>query len=191
MTFVRKLPLIVFIAAISVCAGATKLAVALEQPAPHPTESSHAVIDPAVSEQHRLEAPRLETPVERDWEIYPKGPRRKFIGSRTQEYVFARYVDNWQMKIERVGELNYPEAARSGKLHGSLVLTVAIKADGSLESIEVNRPSGHKVLDDAAVQIVRLASPFEPFTAGMRSQVDILHITRTWTFIHTDRLDAK
>jgi protein TonB len=135
-----------------------------------------------------LEIARLEAQISRDWDSYQKRPRRRFIGARTQEFRFARYIEDWRLKIERVGDLNYPQAARDQKLYGSLVVTVAIKADGTVEGVEINRPSGQKILDEAALRIVRLAAPFAPFPSDISKDVDILHITRTWTFTRSDQL---
>lgn len=138
-----------------------------------------------------LEIARLEAQIRRDYQAYQERPKRKFVGARASEYRFARYVDSWRLKIERVGNLNYPQEARARKLYGSLQLTVAIKADGEVESVEVNRSSGHKVLDQAAIRIVRLASPFERFPGSIRADTDILHITRTWTFTRGDQVLAE
>ena len=110
----------------------------------------------------------------------------KFLTGR-----FAQYVDNWRLKIERIGNLNYPSEAKARRLYGSLQLTVAIKADGEVESVEVNRSSGHKVLDQAAIRIVRLAAPFDRFPDNIRRDTDILHITRTWTFTRADQVLAE
>lgn len=137
------------------------------------------------------EIARLEAEISRDWDNEQQRPRRKFVGARTQEFRFARYIEDWRQKIERIGELNYPQAARDQRLYGSLVVTVSIKADGSLEKVEINRPSGHKILDEAAVRIVRLAAPFSPFSADIRKDTDILSITRTWTFTRTDQLQTQ
>jgi monofunctional biosynthetic peptidoglycan transglycosylase len=129
-----------------------------------------------------MEAIRLEAQIARDLEAYQKRPKRRFIGARAEEYRFARYVEDWRMKVERVGNLNYPEAARAQKLYGSLILTVAIKADGSIEHILVDKSSGKKILDAAALRIVQLAAPYAAFPANIRRDTDILEITRTWTF---------
>ena len=118
-------------------------------------------------------------------------PRRKFIGARTQEYRYAQYIEAWRIKVERIGNLNYPEAARQKKIYGSLQLTVSIRADGSLESVEVSRPSGERILDAAAQRIVRLSAPFPPLPEDIRKEADILSITRTWTFTSTDRLESE
>ena len=133
---------------------------------------------------------RLEGQISRRVEDYNKRPRKKFIGARTEEYRYAQYVEDWRQKIERVGNLNYPESAR-GRLYGNLVITVVIKSDGSLESVEVNRPSQHSQLDEAARRIVRLAAPFAPFTLDMKRDTDVLEITRTWSFSSADKLQAE
>ncbi|HIE56227.1 MAG TPA: energy transducer TonB [Chromatiaceae bacterium] len=87
-----------------------------------------------------------------------------------------------------MSNLNYPDAAKRKKLYGDLLLHVAVKADGSVSEIRVVRSSGHKILDDAAMRIVRLAAPFAPFPEEIRKEVDILDITRTWQFLSNNRL---
>ena len=141
--------------------------------------------------QKSLEIARLEAQIRRDYQAYQERPKRKFVGARSQEYRFAQYVDNWRLKIERIGNLNYPAEAKARKIYGRLQLTVAIKADGEIEGVEINRSSGHKILDQAALRIVRLAAPFEPFPANIRQDTDILHITRTWTFTRADQVLAE
>ena len=100
-------------------------------------------------------------------------------------------MDGWKLKIERVGNLNYPEEAKTRKLYGALQLTVAIKSNGEVEEIQINRSSGHKLLDEAAVRIVRLSAPFERFADNIKKDTDILHITRTWQFSKGDQLVAQ
>ena len=90
------------------------------------------------------------------------------------------------MKVERIGNLNYPDAARAQKLYGSLLITVGIRADGSIESIAVDKSSGKKILDAAAQRIVQLSAPFSAFPPEIRRDTDILYITRTWTFARGD-----
>ena len=109
---------------------------------------------------------------------------------RAEEYRFARYIEDWRAKVERLGTLNYPEAAR-GKLYGSLVLTVALTADGAVKGIEINRSSGHKILDEAARRIVQMGSPYAVFPAEIRRDTDILEITRTWFFTQGDTVQAQ
>lgn len=164
----------------SVAAGRT----ASEQPAPTPSVSG---VD--LAESARAMA-RLEGEINKSTDDYNKRPRKKFIGTRAEEYRFAQYIENWRQKIERIGTLNYPEAAR-GKLYGTLLLTVTIAADGSVMRVDINRSSGHKVLDDAARRIVQMASPYAPFPPDIRRDTDILEITRTWYFTQGDQLSAQ
>jgi periplasmic protein TonB len=131
------------------------------------------------------ERARLNAEINRSFQEYQQMPRHKYLNARTQEYKYAAYMDAWRAKVERVGNLNYPEQAKRQGIAGSLVLDVAIKPDGSLQGVQVLRPSGHKVLDDAAVRIVELAAPYAPLPPDMRADVDILHITRTWKFQET------
>lgn len=109
-------------------------------------------------------------------------PRRKFISASTREHIYASYMRAWIAKVERIGNMNYPEAARRRNIEGSLVLSVDILPDGSVEHVRVLRSSGHEVLDEAAVRIVRLSAPFAPLPDEVTDQVDILTITRTWQF---------
>jgi protein TonB len=132
---------------------------------------------------------RLEGQIARQMEEYNKRPRKQFIGARTEEYRFAQYVEDWRQKIERIGNLNYPDAAK-GRLYGSLTLSVVIKANGDLKQVEVIRSSGQALLDDAARRIVRMAAPYAPFPPNIQRDTDELDITRTWTFTNADRLRA-
>ncbi len=141
--------------------------------------------------QRAKEIARLEAEISKNLSLYAKLPKRKFIGARTEEYRYAQYVEDWRAKVERIGNLNYPEAARRQKLHGSLILTVNLRADGSVDSIEINRPSGERILDAAAQRIVQLAAPYAPFPPDIRKETDILSITRTWTFTTSDQLEAE
>jgi periplasmic protein TonB len=141
--------------------------------------------------ERTLEAMRLEAQIAKDMDVYQKRPKRRFVGARAEEYRFARYVEDWRLKIERVGNLNYPEAARQLKLYGNLILTVSIRADGTVETITVNRSSGQRVLDAAAVKIVEMSAPFAPFPPDIRRDTDILHVTRTWSFTKGDELRSE
>ena len=131
--------------------------------------------------EQSLEMARLAAEIERRQELLAKRPRRKFISASTREYEFAAYLRAWVAKVERVGNLNYPDEARRRGLGGRLVMTVAVRRDGSVEAIVLNSSSGLGVLDQAAREIVRLAEPFPPLPES-RERVDVLHITRTWQF---------
>ncbi len=159
----------------------TESAKPIPTPAPEPIRSG---VDLATS---ALAIARLEGQIARQMEEYNKRPRKKFIGARTEEVRYAQYVEDWRQKIERIGNLNYPDAAR-GRLYGSLVLTVVIRANGDLDRVEVSRSSGQTLLDEAARRIVRMAAPYAAFPESIRRDTDILEITRTWTFTNADRL---
>ena len=166
----------------------SKTTVAPQVEAQQPKEEMQ--ITPSASEivSRGMEIARLEAQIAREWEHYQQRPRRRFVGARAQEFRFARYIEDWRAKVERVGELNYPQAARDQRIYGSMVVTVSIKSDGSLEGVEINRPSGQRILDAAALRIVQLAAPFAPFPADIARDTDILSITRTWIFTRTDQL---
>ncbi len=158
---------------------------ALSEPDPKAKPEAAGIV------QRSLEIARLEATISRDWDAYQQGTRRRFIGARTQEYRFARYIEDWRQKIERVGDLNYPQAAREQRLYGSLVVTVAIKSDGTVEQVAISRPSGHKLLDDAARRIVELAAPFAAFPPHIAKDTSVIEITRTWTFTAADRFQSQ
>ena len=141
--------------------------------------------------QRKLEIARLEAQISKDFNAYQKLPRRKFIGARTQEYRFAQYIEDWRIKVERIGNMNYPQAARQKNIYGKLQLSVSIRADGSVERIEVSRSSRQPILDAAARRIVKLAAPFSPLPPDIRKDTDILTITRTWTFTSADTLQSE
>jgi protein TonB len=138
-----------------------------------------------------IEMDRLEAQIAKQQDEYQKRPKRRFIGARTKEASDALYLEAWRQKVEYWGNLNYPAAAREQKIYGQLRMTVSIKADGSVESIEINKSSGSKILDEAAKNIVNLAAPYAAFSEEMKKNTDILGITRTWTFTQEDMLATK
>ena len=157
------------------------------KPEPNPSaEPARSGLDLASS---AMAIARLEGQIARQMEEYNQRPRKKFIGARVEEYRYAQYVEDWRQKIERIGNLNYPDAAK-GRLYGSLTLSVVIKANGDLKQVEVIRSSGQILLDDAARRIVRMSAPFAAFPESIRRDIDELDITRTWTFTNADRLRA-
>lgn len=130
-----------------------------------------------------LEIASLEARIDRQRQIYAKRPRIKRLTSlSTASSTDAFYLNSWRRKIESIGNLNYPQKARENKLYGSLRLMVAILPDGSLKEVELLESSGHQVLDDAAVRIVRLSAPYAPFPDELRQSTDVLEIIRTWQF---------
>ncbi|MDD4912557.1 MAG: energy transducer TonB [Sideroxydans sp.] len=141
--------------------------------------------------QLALEIARLEAEINKSIKMYERMPKRKFIGARTQEYRYAQYVEDWRSKVERVGNMNYPQQARDQNIYGKLTLTISIRSDGSVENVEINKSSGQRILDAAAVRIVRLAAPYAPFPNEISKDTDILSITRTWSFTINDQLESE
>jgi len=138
-----------------------------------------------------IEIDRLEAQIAKQQDEYQKRPKRRFIGARTKEASDAMYLEAWRQKVERIGNMNYPQAARDQKIYGQLRMTVSIKSDGSIEKIDIDKSSGSKVLDEAAKNIVYLAAPYARFTDEMKKNTDILGITRTWTFTQEDALATQ
>lgn len=153
-----------------------------------PSEPARPTIDASELNQQAREMAQLQAQISQQWDEYQKRPKRAFVGANVKEYAFARYVEDWVAKVERVGNLNYPEAARRQGIYGSLKLTVSIYANGEIEKVEIDRSSGSKILDAAATKIVELAEPYAAFPDDMRRKTDILSITRTWTFTRSDQL---
>lgn len=154
-------------------------------------QEASKTIDAAALVASSLDMVRLEAQIAKQQEEYQKRPKRRFIGARAQEYRFATYVESWRQKVEKIGNLNYPVEAKEQKIYGRLRMTVSIKADGSIEKLEINQSSGYKVLDEAAKRIVNLAAPFAPFPDNIRKDTDILSITRTWSFTKQDSLSSE
>lgn len=130
---------------------------------------------------------RMEAQIARQIEEYNKRPRKTFVGARAAEVRYALYVEDWRQKIERIGNLNYPEGAR-GKIYGKLRLSVSINSDGTVAGLDLESSSGHKILDAAAQRIVRLGAPYAKFPPDIRKETDILVITRTWHFARGDKV---
>jgi len=147
------------------------------------TEQTIPTASTLVTNSYKIAA--LSAAIDRKLEARSQRPRLKFISASTREHKYAAYMEAWRAKVERIGNLNYPEAARQQRLSGSLILDVGLKPDGSIDEITIRKSSGHKVLDDAAIRIVELASPYSAFPDDIKGETDILHITRTWQFLDT------
>ena len=138
-----------------------------------------------------VEMDRLEAQIAKQQDEYQKRPKRRFIGARTKEASDAMYLEAFRQKIERIGTLNFPQMAKEQKKYGQVRMTVTIKSDGALEKIEIEKSSGSKILDEAAINIVNLAAPYAAFSAEMKKTTDILGITRTMVFTQDDVLETR
>ena len=143
-----------------------------EQPLENLTESQ--LNDRLASLQAQLDIRR---------QAYAKRPRRYTISSAsTQKSRDALYLDNWRKKVEAVGNLNYPAEASAEGIYGNLRLLVSLRSDGSVADVRILSSSGHRILDESAIRIVYLASPFAAFPDELKQEADILDIIRTWQF---------
>lgn len=129
-----------------------------------------------------MEMARLAAEIHMQSQRYAKRPKRKFVSASTQEYAWAAYLRHWVDRVERVGNLNYPDEARRRRLAGRVVISVAIRRDGSVERADIVRSSGVPLLDASALRIARLAEPYPPLPKT-EEDPDILHVTRTWLFL--------
>lgn len=117
--------------------------------------------------------------------------RKRAVSASIHRASDALYLDTWRRKIERIGNLNYPEKAKTEQIYGNLTLKVALNKDGTINELRITESSGKKLLDDAAIRIVRLAAPFPPLTKEMSKDTDILEIIRVWRFQPDYRLKTN
>lgn len=150
------------------------------------TEESQPTPDAADLVNRSLEIARLQAQIDRNLDTYEKRPRRKFLGGSTIEYRYTRYIEEWKQKIERIGTMNYPADARDKGIHGSLMVTVSIRKDGSVENVEINRSSGYPELDRAARRTIELAAPYARLPEDR--DADIISITKTWSYTENNEL---
>lgn len=134
----------------------------------------------AADETERL-AMEIAARIDKQASAYASRPKKAFVGLQAAQSELAPWVEAWQRKVESVGTQFYPEGAR-GRVRGALILTVGMRKDGSVESISIDKSSGEKVLDDAAKKILTLSAPFDAFGARLAKKVDIIYVTRQWTF---------
>lgn len=159
------------------------------KPRPEPPAKPRVSAAELVTQSRDMQS--LNAELNRQLQAYAERPRRKYINARTREYKYAAYMEAWRAKVERVGNLNYPDDARRRNLSGGLLLDVSLNPDGSINEIILRRSSGHKILDDAAMRIVQLAAPFAPFPKNIAQETDILHIERTWQFLGSNEVFAR
>lgn len=155
-------------------------ATAQADPSPQPEQDNHSALARALDLTGFAQRPdpsnwtRPATTIQSD-------PKHKFIHASTREHAYAAYMDAWVRKIERVGQLHYPQLARRQGLSGDLVLSVELLSSGEVADIRIDRPSGHALLDQAALDIVSLAAPYAPLP-NTEEEIERLTITRTWQF---------
>jgi len=152
---------------------------------PEAQEQLHKQFDGVNPEIEKLaqELANLEARLDEQSRAYSTMPRvRRLTSVSAKRAIDAAYLLQWRQRVEAVGNKYYPEASERYSIYGSLRLLVIISRDGGLEDIQILSSSGHAVLDEAAVKIVRMAAPFAPFSAELRATTDKLEIIRTWQF---------
>ncbi len=161
-----------------------RLAPGNQAPGPSvPADATTRDLARAIAAQAALSAPHLDTTATGETSTKV----RRLTGPPSADPELAYYLDSWRRKVERVGNINYPNEARARGLSGTLRLLVVIDQDGVLRDARILESSGHELLDEGAVRIVNLAAPFSPFTERMRARIDLLEIERRWRF-RKDRL---
>ena len=153
-------------------------------PAPQPQQEVDAKdLPPGIEKiDHDIAMARLAAEIHLRSEQYAKRPKRKFVSASTKEYAWAQYLRSWVDRVERVGNLNYPDEARRRRIGGLVVISVAVRRDGSIEATRIVQSSHIPMLDNAALRIVKLSEPFAPLPKT-KDDPDVLHITRTWQFM--------
>lgn len=147
------------------------------EPEPLPVREKKSLME------RSLEIASLEARFDAQQQAYARKPRvMRVTAASTLKSTNAWYVQNWVSKVTRVGNINYPTEARRAGIYGTLRMLVSLKKDGTIKEVAILQSSGSTVLDDAAIQIVRMAAPFAPFPEDMRQEVDELEIIRTWSF---------
>ncbi|MFA7554557.1 MAG: TonB family protein [Spongiibacteraceae bacterium] len=141
--------------------------------------------------QRSLEIASLEAKLDTQEQAYAKRPRiRRLTSVATKQADDALYLHNWRSKVESIGNQHYPSNAKQQQLYGDLRMMVSILPNGDIHQVKILQSSGHKILDQAAIRIVHLAAPYDPFPQTMQREVDVLEIIRTWRF-HKDRLSSN
>ncbi len=163
----------------------------VQQPQESPQEEMPDTPVAADLLMHSRAIARISANIEQRKQNYAQRKRVKTLTAATREYRYAAYMDAWRQKVERIGNLNYPDEAKRRRLSGHLTLSVELKANGKVNKIEILESSGQQVLDDGAIRIVKMAAPFSEFPPEMRKETDILRIVRVWQFQNDSFLQSR
>lgn len=154
-----------------------------------PTQQKNVTSKQLLKQSKEMASLSAEVDVSR--KVTSNKPKKKFITAQTKEYRFASYEESWRKKVERIGTMNFPDEAIRSRLTGNVRMSVTISADGSVKNIKITKYSGHKVLDDAAVRIVKMAAPYARFPDEISKDYGEIVIVRTWQFLPGKRLKTK
>ncbi len=156
-----------------------------------PEQGEQPLLDTATLIQKSYQLSGLTAQLDDTHQMASRNLRKRQVSAAIHRSSDALYLDTWRRRIEEVGNRNYPDAAKQKKLYGDLILKVAINSDGTIRDVRIMDSSGHKVLDDAAIRIVRQAAPFAPFDDTMKKDTDVLEIVRLWQFQPGDIISTR
>jgi len=161
-----------------------------EQTVPEVDELSHA--DLILNARNIVAS--IQADLDDSYRAFKDRPPHKYISARTRESKYATYMDAWRIRVERLGAQHFPDEARIKRLSGSLVMDLALNANGTIHDIEIVQSSDHGLLDDTALRIARMGAPYMPFSAEILKEMGdsgILHIIRTWHFDSDGRFSSR
>ncbi|MGJ0486610.1 MAG: TonB family protein [Methylomicrobium sp.] len=160
-----------------------KIAEVTAKPAPDKEPAVEARHHPILTpEALQEQITQLGTEI-RDSQLSGEQSKIKFVSMvSAHKYLAAQYLKDWENKVERMGNRNYPEIASRKNFSATLTMDVGINADGSIYSIRINKSSGIPELDEAAKNIVRMSAPFAPLPQDLLKELNVLVITRVWKF---------
>ncbi|NVJ50259.1 MAG: energy transducer TonB [Gammaproteobacteria bacterium] len=174
-----------------VLTGLNDTTVFLQEQKDAPEQTEQPLMDTATLIQKSYELSGLNAQLDQQQQLASKNLRKRQVSAAIHRSSDALYLDTWRRRIEEVGNQNYPSLAKQKKIYGELVLKVAVNADGTIRDISVMDSSGHQVLDQAAIQIVRQSAPFAPFDEVMKKDTDVLEIVRLWRFEPGDQMTTR
>ena len=156
------------------------------------TNEEQAKINQKELYKNQQNVAQLVSELSREKQLYAKRPRINHVDTLSaKSAIEAKYIKDWVQKVEIIGNINYPTQAKQKKLSGTLILSVLVNHDGSVISSIVQQQSEERLLDDAAIKVVRLAAPFKQFPTEMHKQYDQLMITRTWVYHSDNKLSTQ
>ena len=159
---------------------------------PEEKPQEEPVIQAAENTEQTRAIAKLMAEMSEQEEAFAKRPRIHFVDSLSAKgTVEAEYIYNWSKKLERIGNINFPQKALDLSLSGTLILNTTLDRAGRIKEIQISVSSGSKILDGAAIKIVKLAAPYEPLPKKIRQKYDRLNITRTIVFHKSDGQKGK
>ena len=154
-------------------------------------EEKQALSEQSSSEEISLAIASLKAQLDLQQRAFARQPRKYTLSSASARKSHeASYLDSWRRRVEALGNINYPVQARQQQVYGNVRMLIALNASGQISETRIIQSSGESLLDQAAVDIVNLAAPFEPFPEELKAEADILEIVRTFRFHEGNTLSS-